>query len=299
MAPSTFVAKIDLKLSEKLKGDLEGMGFSLSSPPYPRFSAQKKGVSCTLYESGKLTVQGKEKDEFITCYLEPEILKSFDYSYPHAYVDRRARIGIDEAGKGDFFGPLCIAGVQAGEDKVAELLDLGVRDSKKMADSVVLAVAKKIRSRFPHAIVRISPNKYNELYERFKNLNHLLAWGHATAISDLVSETGCKEVIIDKFASEHLVTSAVAKKGLTIHLEQRVRAEEDVVVAAASIVARAHFLEQLAILGAEFGMELPKGAANHVIEAGKAFVAKHGRESLRKVAKLHFKTTDLVLSNHA
>ncbi len=295
MAPGCFVAKIDVKLAEKLKADLVGLGFELKQPQYTLFSAQKNGVSCTLYESGKLTVQGKDKDEFITYYLEPEILKSFEYSYPEIGVDMTARIGIDEAGKGDFFGPLCIAGVQtAGEEKVKELLALGVRDSKKMSDPVITKLSKKIRAAFPVGIVRISPAKYNELYAQFKNLNRLLAWGHATAIADLVSKTGCTEVIIDKFGSDHLVRSAVKQKGLDIQLTQRVRGEEDVVVAAASIVARACFVEQMDLLSQEFGMEIPKGASHGVIRAAKAFVAKYGKENLHKVAKLHFKTTDQI-----
>lgn len=297
MAPNCFVAKIDLGLAEKLKGDLIAQGFEIKQPQYTVFSAQKKGVSCTLYDSGKLTVQGKDKDAFISYYLEPEILQSFAYSYPEMGVDMTARIGIDEAGKGDFFGPLVVAGVYAaGEEKIKELLALGVKDSKRMSDPVILKLSKKIRAGFPTAIVRMMPHKYNELYGKFHNLNRLLAWGHATAIADLVSETGCQEVIIDQFASEHLVINAVAKKDLSIHLTQRVRAEEDVVVAAASIVARAVFVEQIERLSEEFGSPLPKGANNGVTQAGVAFVRKHGRENLHRVAKLHFKTTDQVLN---
>src|SRR5580693_626798 len=108
---NTFVATIDLALADKLREDLVGQGFELTKPPYTLFSAQKTGVSCTLYTSGKLTVQGKGKDEFIAFYLEPEILKKLAYTHPELGVDMTARIGIDEAGKGDFFGPLCIAGV--------------------------------------------------------------------------------------------------------------------------------------------------------------------------------------------
>lgn len=296
MAPACFVAQIDLNLAEKLKNDLIEQGFEIKQPEHTLFAAQKKGVSCTLYTSGKLTVQGKDKDSFITYYLEPEILKNLTYSYPEIGVDMTPRIGIDEAGKGDFFGPLCIAGVYAaGEEKIKELIQMGVRDSKRISDPVILKLAKKIRQGFPHSIVRISPLKYNELYTQFKNLNRLLAWGHATAISDLVKETQCTEVIIDQFASEHLVISAVAKKDLNIHLTQRVRAEEDVVVAAASILARATFVEQIEKLSQEFDIPLPKGANHGVTQAGINFVAKHGKENLHRVAKLHFKTTEQVL----
>src|SRR5579864_6497505 len=119
---NTFVATIDIALADKLREDLSSQGFEFTKPPYTLFSAQKKGVSCILYTSGKLTVQGKDKDDFIAFYLEPEILQKLAYTHPELGVDLTPRIGIDEAGKGDFFGTLCIAGVQADEEGVKKLL---------------------------------------------------------------------------------------------------------------------------------------------------------------------------------
>jgi ribonuclease HIII len=294
--PNCFVATIDLSLADKMRADLLEQGFDLSTPQHTVFAAQKKGVSCTLYQSGKLTVQGKGKDDFIAFYLEPEILKTLTYSYPENQLDLTPHIGIDEAGKGDFFGPLCIAGVQAGADKIKELVSLGVRDSKRMSDQTVRNLSKKIKADFPHSIVRISPEKYNQLYERFHNLNRLLAWGHATAIAELFEKTGCSEVLIDQFASEDLVKNALAQKKLNLHLTQRTHAEADPVVAAASILARAAFLEGLDHLSREVGHPLPKGASAKVLEAGKALVKSHGEIIFTKVAKLHFKTKNDILS---
>ncbi len=293
---NTFVATIDLSLAEKLKADLENQGFELTTPPYTIFSALKKGVSCTLYTSGKLTVQGKGKDDFISFYLEPEILQSLSYSYPEVGIEMTERIGIDEAGKGDFFGPLCIAGVHANEEGIKALISMQVRDSKRMSDKSVLSLSKKIKDRLQHSIVRLPPRKYNELYSSFHNLNQLLAWGHATAIGELVQKTSCTNVIIDQFASESLVENALKRKNITTKLVQRHRAEDDPVVAAASILARSAFLEGLDHLSAQVGMPLPKGASSAVIEAGKKLVAKNGKEILESVAKLHFKTYSDIFS---
>lgn len=294
---NSFVATIDVALAEKLKGDLLEQGFTLAVPPYTLFSAQKKGVSCTLYQSGKLVVQGKEKQEFISFYLEPEILQNLTFSYPELHTDLTPRIGIDESGKGDFFGPLCVAGVQANEEKIKILLDLGVKDSKQLSDQRILNIARSIRSQCPHAIVRISPQRYNELYQKFSNLNRLLAWGHATAITELVEKTSCRKVIIDQFASEHLVISALAQKDTVVDLTQRVRGEEDIVVAAASILARAAFVDEMEKLSVLYGVTLPKGANHMVIQVGKELVAKHGVDVLAKIGKLHFKTKDLILGH--
>lgn len=296
--PTIFVTKVDLNIADKLLSDLQSKGFTLSTPQYTVFSAKKKGLSCTLYQSGKLMVQGKETPEFVEFYLEPEVLGTFKYTHGDIDIDQTSRIGIDEAGKGDFFGPLCIAGVFASGDDILKLKKLGVRDSKLMNDNSVIKVGNLIRKNYTHHIVKINPLKYNDLYEKFKNLNHLLAWGHATAITALVEKTKCSHVIIDQFASEHVVENALKTKNLDIELIQRHRGEEDIVVAAASILARQTFLEGLQQLSEEFSVKLPKGAASIVIEVGGEFLVKYGRSSLAKVAKLHFKTLDAVLSKN-
>jgi len=299
--PATFVATVDLSLAKQFQKDLEEQGFDISIPQYTIFSAKKKGVSCTLYQSGKLTVQGKEKGAFIEFYLEPHILKTYTYTHPAHAVDEQtplnleAHIGIDESGKGDFFGPLCIAGVFAAGDGIAKLKTFGVRDSKMITDKDILLISRKIRENCAYHVVRINPAKYNELYAKFLNLNRLLAWGHATAIEQLVEKTNCHEVMIDQFAAEHIVITALKRKNLEVNLTQRHRAEEDLVVAAASILARAAFLEGLEKLRQEFQIPLPKGASARTIEVGRQFVQEHGKEQLEKVCKMHFKTLDSIL----
>lgn len=294
---NTFSIKIDLTLSEKLKKDLLEQGFELSKPPYTLFSAKKEGVTCVLYESGALVVQGKDKVSFIEFYLEPQILKSFSFSHPEMGLDLTARIGVDEAGKGDFFGPLCIAALFAEGDGIKKLLEWGVRDSKMISDGAILKIAKDLKIHYPYTIVKLFPQKYNELYKNFKNLNFLLGWAHATAIEELYKKTGSKKAIIDQFADQKIVENAVKKKGLQIELVQRTQGESDIVVAAASILARAAFLEGLKSLSEEVGTTLPKGAASIVLAIGKQLVAKHGNAILEKVAKLHFKTKNEILNS--
>lgn len=290
-----FVTTLDLSLKDKLLSDLQSQDFEISKPPYTLFQAKKKGVSCTLYTSGKLTVQGKEMAQFIEFYLEPQILKNFDFTYQDLKVDTNATIGIDESGKGDFFGPLCVAGVYAGGDEILKLKSIGVKDSKLLKDSSIIEIAKKIKSSFQHHIVKINPAKYNELYAQFSNLNKLLAWGHATTIEHLVAKTGCRDVIVDQFAAEWVVKTALKRKNMDVNLTQRHRAEENLVVAAASILARYTFLEGLEKMEKEYKMPFPKGASPGVIAAGKKFVENYGRDNLDKVGKMHFKTSYVIL----
>lgn len=198
------------------------------------------------------------------------------------------RIGVDESGKGDFFGPLVIAACYVGPEHLAELE--GVRDSKKLTDPMALRLSDRIRAVCPHAVVAIGPAKYNELYANFRNLNRMLAWGHARAIENVLEKQPCSLVISDQFADPSGLKRALFEKGKAVELQSMVRAEADTAVAAASILARAEFLRRLKRLGEEIGSELPKGAGPPVKEAAVRLVRKLGAEALKHVAKTHFKT---------
>ncbi len=293
---ASFVTEIDISLAPKLKQALIDQGFELSQPTYTVFQAKKQGVSCTLYQSGKLMVQGKGKDDFISFYLEPEILGNLSYSYPETTMNTLPHIGVDEAGKGDVFGPLCVAALYADSDQMTSLIQMGIRDSKRLSDPTIIKIAEKIKKECDYSLIKIFPKRYNELYDQFRNLNHLLAWGHATAIEELVEKSQCYEVIIDQFASEHVVENALKKKALNVDLTQRHRGEEDIVVAGASILARAAFVQGIDRLSKEFELDLPKGASALVIKAGQKFVRIHGEQALHQVAKLHFKTIQAFLT---
>ena len=209
-------------------------------------------------------------------------------------------IGLDESGKGDYFGPLVVAGVHVTTSLAERLKSIGVRDSKRISDSRVLALDSDIRPIASHSIVAVGPQRYNDLYEKFRNLNRLLAWAHARALENLLNEVNCSRALADQFGDERLIQKALMEKGKKIVLEQRHRAEEDVAVAAASIVARAEFLRRLKRLSDEVECALPKGASQLVLETARRLLErqsseKERREILRKVAKCHFRTTKEVL----
>ena len=199
-------------------------------------------------------------------------------------------IGVDESGKGDFFGPLCVAGVLVDEKNAEFFKSLGIRDSKKITDKKILELETKIKANAPHTVIVIANKRYNELYGNIKNLNKLLAWGHARAIENILEKENCEYALSDQFGDESLIKSALMKKGREIRLEQMVRAESDVAVAAASILARAAFVHKISALESEFGIRFPKGCASQVKDAAKEFIQKFGRERLNEVCKTHFKT---------
>ena len=210
-------------------------------------------------------------------------------------------IGTDESGKGDYFGPLVSAGVYVDLTTKPLLERIGVCDSKKLNDTQIKEIAQNIKKICVNqfSVIEISPETYNNLYNQFKsegkNLNVLLAWAHAKAIEEVLTKVECENALSDKFADEKFIISKLQEKGKRINLRQEHKAEANIAVAAASILARETFLTKLKKLSMELGIELPKGASPHVIEQAKKVVEKSGEETLKKIAKLHFKTTDSVI----
>lgn len=305
MPQNSYVCEVTAEQAEAFRERLLDRGWEVDQVPYSRFRARHNKTTVTAYESGKLTIQGRGTAELVEFTLEPEILGQARFGYedelravehPEMF---EAHAGIDESGKGDYFGPLVIAAYYVDHDCAQALLQLGVQDSKRIrSDARIAKIAGGIRElgRDRFAIVRIGPEAYNRLYGSFGNVNRLLAWGHAKALEELLEQQpDCPRALADQFGPKERILSALKQKGRRIKLEQRPKAEEDVAVAAASILARHEFVQQLARLGERCGIELPKGASAKVREAAGALVAKDGAEALGGVAKLHFRTTDVVL----
>jgi ribonuclease HIII len=216
---------------------------------------------------------------------------------PELFPAEKGHIGTDESGKGDYFGPLVVAGVFLPSDQEKVLSELGVKDSKRFSDNRIRELASLIKKGYTHSIVAIGPEKYNALYTKLRNLNRLLAWAHSRVIENILEEVNCTLAITDQFGDKAYVLNALMKRGKNIELIQKPKAEEDLAVAAASILAREGFLTRLYYLSQEIGTDLPKGASPLVEEAGVKLVQAQGAQVLDKVAKKHFKTTARILSS--
>ncbi|MED4990884.1 ribonuclease HIII [Parageobacillus toebii] len=212
---------------------------------------------------------------------EPFILDSFD-----------ELIGIDESGKGDYFGPLVIAGVHVNKTLANTLKEIGVTDSKKLSDNHIKKIAPIIKKICFHSIVVVGNEKYNELHQKIGNLNKLLAWGHARVIENLLEKVNCQQVLSDQFGDKELIKNALFEKGKKIKLYQKTKAEENIAVAAASILARYEYVSRLEKMSRNYKLNFPKGASSITIKIAKDFLNKYGEQELKKVAKLHFKTTE-------
>ena len=293
----TYTALLSSQQVSALRELLESAGFEFSPRPYTIYFAQKNKLSVAVYEKGpKLLLQGKGIEEFVSFELEPKILGEarLGYEEVHAPEMFEPHFGIDESGKGDFFGPLVIAGAFTDRAIARSFLENGIQDSKGIgSDARIRSLAKLIRETPGIAIdiVQIGPERYNELYEKFGNLNSLLGWGHARVIENLLAKKpDCPRALSDKFADARVIEKSLLQRGQEIELEQRTKAESDLAVAAASILARESFIDWLERNGKRIGLPLGRGVSATVKETARRIVEKEGPDALRRFAKIHFRT---------
>jgi len=294
---NSYTQPLTSEQAMKLRALLDELGFEFSPKQYTIFFAQKNKLSVGVYEKGpKVLVQGKGVEEFVQFELEPKIFGEAKLGYEEVHLPKmfEPHFGVDESGKGDFFGPLVITGVYVDRGIARRFLDVGVQDSKRIgSDARIRALGQIIRKTAGGLTetVLIGPTKYNELYEKFGNLNSLLGWGHARVIENLLAKKpNCPRALSDQFADARVIERSLLRHGRKVDIEQRTKAESDIAVAAASILAREGFINWLDRHGKTFGLRLQRGASASVKETGRKLVEMKGPQILREVAKVHFRT---------
>jgi ribonuclease HIII len=285
---------------ERFRAHLDEQGFSFENKPNQLFLARGPGAVVSLYTNGTVFISGgnvvlvRGLCDFAISIGAQEVTKNrelgaLDVAFPHA--------GTDEVGKGDYFGPLVIAGALVPSDKVDSLKLLGVKDSKLLSDTSVRHLASQIRRQLGRnriKVVPISPTTYNKLYDQMRNVNRILGWGHARAIEDLLINAEPFDLAVaDQFGDPGYIEEKLMAKGKQIELVQVTKAERDIAVAAASILARDEFLRIREEMSQRYNIIFPKGATD-VVPFGKKFVEEYGIDALVDVAKLHFSTTSQI-----
>jgi ribonuclease HIII len=300
---STYTIKLEDAQLEALRAVCEAKGWEPFDVPYARFAFRGPDVNVTAYDKRKVVViAGRGTEEFVLNTLETEITQAPRLGYDEVLHPERfvAHAGLDESGKGDFFGPVIAATVIADKPAIDAWLKAGVKDSKRLADSQILKLDSVIR-KTAGAVAKTcfcGMPKYNELMLRpGANLNRLLAWQHATALEQALNEKWVPWGLLDQFSKQPLTQRELAKKEVkNFELKMRVRAEEDPVVAAASVVARAEYVRVIKKLSQRFGAPLQKGASGRVKEQAAEIIRRLGAPALGDFAKLHFRTAYEVVS---
>jgi len=245
----------------------------------------KKGVKTVVQGDKKLLLYNDVMD--IVSGSEELNLTGEDFIEPDSYI------GSDESGKGDFFGPLVVAAAAVDKDSKQQLRKLYIKDSKEYSDTEISSTAPTIKEILKNRfIVRVvKPQEYNTLYERYLNLNRMLAFLHSDTIKELLQKTECNDIIVDKFGNEKLLIAGFSGMKKKIKLHQFTKGERYIGVAAASILAREAFISWFDEIKEKTGISLPKGASDKVIEALRIMVNKYGNESKVRLVKMHFKNS--------
>jgi ribonuclease HIII len=313
-----FTFTLDDVQQDKMLIVLGGGNYRLREVPYSQISVEGDGFNCTLYNAkmkhgksvAKACVQGRKAQEFVQFVLEPYGVVPVEVGYEDVVDPSQleAHAGSDESGKGDFFGPLVVCCVYTDEKLTPKLREAGAGDCKQMSDGQVLTIGRNLREvlgpeRF--ALVRFNPAAYNRTYSKMRNINRMLAWAHGQALENLLEkQPHCRRCVIDQFArTEDTIKRALKERGKKIEIVQRHKAESDIAVAAASVIAREVFLRSLCDIAREIDPEtekpfeaIPKGSSDpRVRKIAEDMVRKNGPVWLMNHCKAHFQTTDKVL----
>lgn len=261
--------------------------------PHAAFSVKAEGVVLTCYASGKIVVQGNDPDTFLARFLPGFVAAANRASAATHLPLQGTTVGSDEAGKGDYFGPLVVAAACVTQDQEPRLRQAGVADSKQLSDTRVRLLAGLLERELPHEFSQLMPELYNQAYARAQSVNRLLADMHVRALARLLPRCPAQGIVVDQFAAPAILQAALARE-VPAHppLVQVTQGERHLAVAAASILARARFLDGLAECSALCAVDLAKGAGAPADRAAREVRAIGGVDLLAKVAKLHFKNTD-------
>jgi ribonuclease HIII len=299
---TSFSFKLTPAEQTKLTEVLSAGNYREAAVPYTSIAVRGDDCGINLYNSGKCLVQGKGAEEFVTFVLEPYVLKRVVIGYDEVLDPQASQphMGVDESGKGDFFGPIVIVAAYVNPDLAKAMKAMDVRDSKTItSDDKAMGLGGELRRMLGRrfSTVKIGPVTYNRLYTKMRSVNTMLAWAHARAIENLLEAVpDCPRAISDQFGKKEQVERALMQKGRKIELIQMPKAESDIAVAAASIIARDLFLRSLRDFSEKYGIKFPKGASAQVREVAVELAKARGPEILMETAKCHFKTTDQVLA---
>lgn len=311
MKQQTIVFKISDNLKDKVIEFYKDRALE-KHPPYSIFQVKDYDCVITLYESGKLMFQGIGADIEASYWMEEErILNKRDLQSElkseQEKKDKKAEelnddrfknistIGSDEVGTGDYFGPIIVTASFVDIKKKSFLYELGVRDSKKITDEKIIAIAPTLIKEFPHVTYILTPSDYNRL--GITNMNKVKAILHNKVLYALKEKKyNYDKIVVDQFCYpvkyyEHIkaTPNKVTNITFTTHAEDKCLS-----VAVSSIISRYIFIKEMEKLTKEMDMNIPKGAGTNVDEVGVKIVKQYGINKLNELAKLNFKNTEKI-----
>ena len=284
----------------------------IKTPPYAIFQADDGDTVVTLYQSGKAVFQGRDADLAADFWIETEKINygnakvtSSDDKKEKKELERKiplriSSIGSDEVGTGDYFGPIVVTASYVAKENVDFLLELGVKDSKKMSDTEIKKVVPQIIKRIPYHTFVLTNKQYNELYNSDMNMNKMKAILHNKVLSAFSDKNKYPydHIVVDQFENPKSYYNHLSEAKFKIYnITFLTKAEDQCLsVACASLISRYIFLQEMDKISKDVSMDLPKGASDLVDSAGRDIVKKYGSQKLKEIAKLNFKNTEKIMN---
>lgn len=279
------------------------------TPPYAIFQAVDGDTIVTLYESGKVVFQGIDADLASDYWIETEKINSGN----DALIEKKEKekkddekilpirinsIGSDEVGTGDYFGPIVVTSAYVSKENIDFLIDLKVKDSKKLTDEQIVKIVPEIIKKIPYHTLVLTNKQYNDYYSGNMNMNKIKAVLHNKVLYELVKDNKYlyDYVVVDQFEYPAAYYKHISEsKNQVKNILFMTKAEDKCLsVACASMISRYIFLQEMNKLGKEINIFLPKGASSLVDDTAKKIVDKYGFEKLENIAKLNFKNTEKI-----
>ncbi len=281
------------------------------TPQYALFQADDGETVVTLYQSGKAVFQGRDADLAADFWIETEKINSgtakvtsSDEKKEKKEIERKiplriSSVGSDEVGTGDYFGPIVVTASYVSKDDVDFLLELGVKDSKKMSDVEIRNVVPQIIKRIPYHTFVLGNKQYNDFYSSDMNMNKMKAILHNKVLSEFANKNkySYEYIVVDQFENPRSYYAHLKDASFKVYnITFLTKAEDQCLsVACASLISRYVFLQEMDRISKEIGMEIPKGAGDIVNSVGCEIVKKFGKDKLKEIAKLNFKNTEKII----
>ncbi len=306
---------ITLKVSDKTKEQMIEFFNDLKrekTPPYAIFQAQDGDTVVTLYESGKAVFQGHDADLSSDFWIATERINSGTATTTDSREKKEKEkiektiplrinsIGSDEVGTGDYFGPIVVTAAYVSKDNIDFLLDLKVKDSKKLTDAQIIKIVPEIIKKIPYHTFVLNNKDYNKYKQDNFNMNKMKAILHNKVLYELKKKNYTYDyIVVDQFEPPKSYFNHIKDANLKVNdILFLTKAEDQCLsVACASLISRYIFLSEMNKLSKELNINLPKGANPMVDEVGKKIVSLYGKEKLTTIAKLNFKNTEKILNN--
>ncbi|HCY7059593.1 TPA: ribonuclease HIII [Staphylococcus aureus] len=303
------MANIVFKLSDKdITTLMSRITFDTENLPQGmKARAKYQNTTVNIYQSGKVMFQGNHaeavSEELLPQHSQLNTNKTKKKNMANSFLEQTLMydqfncIGSDEAGSGDYFGPLTVCAAFVTKEHVPILKTLGVDDSKKLTDTKIVELAEQLVTFIPHSLLTLHNEKYNIQQAKGWTQVKMKAVLHNEAIKNVLEKIDSSQldyIVIDQFAKREVYSHyALSDIPLPKKTKFETKGEsKSLAIAVASIISRYAFVTNMDQISKNINMTIPKGGGAKVDVIAAKIIKKYGLSHLDTISKKHFKNRE-------